>query len=177
MIDKRFTVDKLLTGVESIAKQDLHASYSFIVGLPTETKEEFEATINLMYRIYKIHPKAGFTMGAYLPYPGSKMYDISIKEGFKIPEKTEYWGEVDRFRKDFKSPWVNVRKVWIIRECFKILSWDFGPFKKWFEFRIKHNFYSFPIDIYLIEFFAGIAIEQKGPLGKALRKAYNMLRS
>ncbi|MFA4890432.1 MAG: radical SAM protein [Candidatus Paceibacterota bacterium] len=177
LIDKRFTVDKLLNGVKSIAKYNLHASYSFIVGLPTETKEEFDATISLMYKIYKIHPKAGFTMGAYLPYPGSKMYEISLKEGFKIPERTEDWGEVDRFRKDFKSPWVNVRKVWVIRECFKILSWDFKLFKKWFEFRIRNNFYYFPIDIYLIEFFAGIAIEQKGFLGKTLRKAYNFLRS
>ena len=70
LIDKKFTVKKLLDGVRNIARNDLHATYSFIVGLPTETKEEFAATINLMYKIYKMHPKAGFTLGAYLPYPG-----------------------------------------------------------------------------------------------------------
>ena len=87
LIDKKFTVKKLLDGVRNIARNDLHATYSFIVGLPTETKEEFAATINLMYKIYKMHPKAGFTLGAYLPYPGSKMYSFSLSQGFKAPEK------------------------------------------------------------------------------------------
>jgi radical SAM superfamily enzyme YgiQ (UPF0313 family) len=176
LIDKRFTVNKLLEGVRNIAKHNLHATYSFIVGLPTETKEEFQATIDLMRQIYKIHPRAGFTLGAYLPYPGSKMYAFSIAQGFRPPARTEDWGAIDRFRKDFDSPWVNVKKVWAIRECFKLLSWDLGPLKKWFETRIKHNFYLFPIDIYLAEFLADIAIREQTWLGRLLRKIYNFFR-
>ncbi len=176
LIDKRFTVEKLLKGVEIIAKNGLHASYSFIVGLPTETEEEFNATIKLMYQIYGIHPRAGFTLGAYLPYPGSKLYNFSQSQGFSVPEKTEDWGKIDRFRKDFESPWVNVKKVWVIRECFKILSWDFKPLKKWVEFRIKHNFYILPLDLYFFEFLAGIAIEEKTFMGRILRKIYNFFR-
>ncbi len=176
LIDKRFKVDRLVEGVKSIAKHDLHATYSFIVGLPTETEGEFKQTIDLMYRIYKIHPKAGFTLGAYLPYPGSRMYEFSLAQGFKPPVKTEDWGSIDRFRKNFHSPWIDAKKVWVIRECFKIMSWDLKIFKKWFEFRIKHNFYAFPADIYAIEFLANIAIAEKGILGKTLRKLYNFLR-
>lgn len=176
LIDKRFTVDQLFSGVKSIAKYNLHATYSFIVGLPTESKEEFQQTIDLMYKIYQIHPRAGFTLGAYLPYPGSKMYKFSIQQGFKSPVRTEDWGMIDRFRKNFESPWVNIKKVWIIRECFKLLSWDLKIIKKWFEFRIKNNFYSWPMDIYLIEFLAGIAIAEKSLIGKLLRKFYNFLR-
>ncbi|MFH0803756.1 MAG: radical SAM protein [Candidatus Tagabacteria bacterium] len=176
LIDKRFNVERLLQGVRSIAKHNLHATYSFIVGLPTETKADFEATINLMSEVYKIHPRAGFTLGAYLPYPGSKLYEFSLTQGFIPPEKTEDWGKIDRFRKDFESPWIDVKKVWVIRECFKILSWDFALLKKWFEFRIKHKFYLFPIDIYIVEFLAGIAIEEKGFFGKLLRQFYNVLR-
>lgn len=176
MIDKKFTVERILAGVKNIAKNDLHATYSFIAGLPTETKEEFQSTINLMYKIYRIHPKAGFTFGAYLPYPGSKMFDFSLKSGFKIPARTEDWGEIDRFRKDFKSPWVNVRKVWVIRECFKILSWDFKLLKKWFEIRIRFGIYFLPFDVYLTEYLAALAIEEKNIFGKALRKMYNFFR-
>ncbi len=177
LIDKRFTLERLSQGVKSITKYDLHATYSFIVGLPTETKEDFEATINLMYQVYKIHSRAGFTLGAYLPYPGSKLYEFSLTQGFKPPKKTEDWGKIDRFRKNFKSPWVNAQKVWVIRECFKMLSWDFKPFKKWFEFRIKHNFYSFPIDVYITEFLSRIAIEERGFLGRTLRRLYNKFRN
>jgi len=176
MIDKRFTVEQMIKGVNALAKNNLHATYSFIVGLPTETKEEFQQTIDLMHKIYQIHPRAGFTMGAYLPYPGSKMYEFSKEQGFRPPVKTEDWGDIDRFRKNFDSPWVDVKKVWIIRECFKIMSWDLKLFKKWFEFRIKHNFYACPIDIYIVEFLAGIAIEEKWWVGRFLRKIYNFLR-
>ena len=176
LIDKRFTVERLLEGVRVIADNNLHASYSLMVGLPTESRKEFKQTIDLMYKIYKIHPKAGFTLGAYLPYPGSRLYEFGLKQGFKPPATTEKWGEIDRFRKNFSSPWVNVRKVWTIRECFKILSWDFKPLKKWFEFRIKKNFYFLPWDIYLVERLAGVAIEEKGILGKLLRRGYNFLR-
>jgi len=176
LIDKRFTTERLMRGVRAIADANLHATYSFIVGLPTETREEFEQTIDLMYQVYKIHPRAGFTLGAYLPYPGSKLYDFSLSRGFESPKKTEDWGRVDRFRKSFRSPWVNVKKVWVIRECFKILSWDWKFLKKWFEFRIKHKFYFSPLDIYVVEFLANIAIEEKGFLGKALRKIYNKIK-
>lgn len=176
LIDKRFTVERLLQGVRNIAKYGLHATYSFIVGLPTETKDDFESTINLMYKVYKMHPKAGFTLGAYLPYPGSKLYDFSLTQGFKPSEKTEDWGKIDRFRKDFESPWINVKKVWAIRECFKILSWDFKPLKKWFEWRIKNNFYFLPLDIYFMEFLARIALEERGFVGKILRRLYNKFK-
>lgn len=176
LIDKQFTIARMIAGVQGLAKYDLHATYSFIVGLPTETKEEFQQTIDLMRKIYQIHPRAGFTLGAYLPYPGSRMYEFSIRQGFKPPARTEDWGNIDRFRRNFNSPWVDAQKVWVIRECFKILSWDVKIFKKWFEFRIKHNWYFWPFDIYLVEFLAGVAIAEKSLTGKLLRKLYNFLR-
>ena len=144
LIDKRFTVERMLEGVREYRQIWFSCQLFFYCRFSHGNEEDFEDTIKLMYRVYKIHPQAGFTLGAYLPYPGSKIYDFSLTQGFMPPEKTEDWGKIDRFRKDFKSPWVDVKKVWVIRECFKILSWDFVPFKKWFGLRIRHNFYSFP---------------------------------
>lgn len=176
MIDKKFTVDKVIDTVKIIEKYNLPASYSVIVGLPTETKEEFDATIALLYRIYKLHSQAAFTLGAYLPYPGSRMYDFAITNGFQPPSKTEDWGKIDRFRKDFDSPWVNVKTVWSIREYFKFLNWKLGPLIKWFEWRISHRWFTLPLDIYLTEYLAGLALDQKGWLGKILRRGYNLFR-
>lgn len=176
LISKNFNVKRTLESVRVLAKYDLPASYSTILGLPTETEEEFFQTIDLMRQIYKIHPKANFTCGAYLPYPGSAMYDLALREGFKPPQKTEGWGEIDRFRKDFKSPWVDGKKVWRIRQYFKFLGYHLGPLTKWFEFRIKHRFFSAPIDIYLVEFLAGLAIEEKTIFGRFLRKTHNFFK-
>lgn len=177
LINKRITVDDIVRTVKILAKNGLKASYSTMVGLPGETKEEFNSTIDLMYQTYKIHPQAGFTMGAYLPYPGSKLYQFSIGQGFQPPAKTEDWGKIDRFRNRFISPWVDVQRVWRIRECFKFLSMKLGFFNKWFEWRIKNRFFALPLDIYAFEYLSNIAIEEKGIVGKLLRGMYNFLKN
>ncbi len=176
LINKKITVERIMSAVKSLAKYNVPASYSVIVGLPTETKEEFFLTVDLLYKIYKIHPQAAFTLGAYMPYPGSLMYDLAIKEGFEPPTRTEDWGKIDRFRKDFSSPWVDGQFVWRIREYFKLLKFKLGPVSKWFEWRIKHHFFARPLDIYIMEFLAGVAIEEKNIFGKIMRKTYNLIK-
>jgi radical SAM superfamily enzyme YgiQ (UPF0313 family) len=176
LINKKITVERIMSAVKSLAKFNVPASYSVIVGFPTETKEEFFLTVDLLYKIYKTHPQTVFTLGAYMPYPGSLMYDLAISEGFKPPERTEDWGRIDRFRKDFSSPWVDGQYVWRIREYFKLLKFKLGPVTKWFEFRIKHHFFALPSDIYIVEWLAGVAIEEKTFLGKLLRRGYNFIR-
>lgn len=172
MLNKRITTDDIIRAVKILARHDLRATYSTIVGVPTETREEFEATIELMYKLYKIHPKAVFTLGAYMPYPGSKLYDFCLKQGFKPPETTEEWASIDRFRSDFKTPWADGKKVWRIREYFKLLKFRLGPVKKWFEWRIKHRFFALPLDIYIVEYLSGLGIEERGLLGRLIRKIY-----
>ena len=82
--------------------------------------EEFAATINLMYKIYKMHPKDGcFTLGAMLPYPGSKMYSFSLSQGFKAPEKPKIGVKLTVSGKKFQIARVDVKKVWAIRSALK----------------------------------------------------------
>jgi len=176
LINKKITTDQIIKGVKILAKNNLPATYSAMVGLPTETKEEFEATIDLMYQIKKIHPQARFTLGAYLPYPGSELYQFSIEHGFKPPSRTEDWKRVDRFREEFISPWVDGKYVWKIREYFKFLSLNLGPLNKWIDFRIKKRFFSAPFDIYCLEYLSNLAVEEKNVIGKILRKTYNLFR-
>ena len=104
------------------------------------------------------------------------MYDMAIKAGFKPPARTEDWGKIDRFRKDFSSPWIDGGQVWVIRECFKLLKFKLGPVKKIFEFRIKRRLFSLPVDIYLVEWLSGLAIEEKSLLGSLLRRGYNLIK-
>ncbi|MBN2094142.1 MAG: B12-binding domain-containing radical SAM protein [Candidatus Zambryskibacteria bacterium] len=177
LINKKITVEQIIKTVRILAKYNIPASYSAIVGLPTETKIEFESTIDLFYKIYKLHPESAITFGAYMPYPGSTMYEFACQHGFVPPERTEDWGKIDRFRRDFSSPWVNGEKVWRIREYFKLLKFKLGPINKWFEWRIQHRFFALPFDIYLIEWLSGIAIEEKNWTGRILRRIYNLVKS
>lgn len=176
LINKGYTVDKIREGVKILAKYDLYTTYSTIVGLPTETEEEFNKTLDLMSWVHQIHPRAGFTLGAYLPYPGSLMYKFAIERGFNPPTKTEDWGSIDRFRKDFSSPWVDAKKVWRVREYFKFFSYKIGLLNKWVEYRIRNKFFKLAFDIPIIEYFAGLAIEEKGLIGKLFRKIHTLIK-
>lgn len=176
LIGKGYHVPRIYEAVKNLAKYNVSACYSTIVGLPTETEEESQSTIKLLHDIYRIHPQADFTLGAYLPYPGSRMYNFAIENGFVPPKNTEDWQFIDRFRKDYESPWVDAKKVWKIREYFKFLGWKLGPLNKWFEFRIKKQFFNFTWDIQVIEYLSGIVIEERGWLGKVLRKLYRTLK-
>jgi len=176
LINKGITTDNIVKTASLLAKNKLKATYSAMVGLPTETREEFKATIDLMYQVYKIHPQAGFTLGAYLPYPGSALYQFSLEHGFQPPTKTEDWGRIDRFRDNFVSPWVDAQYVWRIREYFKFLSIKLGIINKWLAWRIRKKFFSWSWDIYLLEYLLDIAIREKGVLGKFLRKTHNLVK-
>ncbi len=176
MIDKNISTDDIVRAANVLSKNGLRASYSTIVGLPTETNQEFNSTIDLMYKVYQIHPQARFTLGAYLPYPGSKLYQFSIKHGFKPPEKTEDWGKIDRFRNRFDSPWVDANRVWRIREYFKFLSMNLGIINRWIEWRIRKKFFSIPLDIYLFEYLSDIAMKERGILGRFLRRIHNFVK-
>lgn len=176
LINKRITTDDIIRAAKILAKNNLKATYSAMVGLPSETPEEFKATISLMYQIHRLDKKAGFTLGAYLPYPGSELYRFSLEQGFEPPSRTADWGKLDRFRDRFVSPWVDAQYVWRIREYFKFLSINLGLFNKWLEWRIKKMFFAFPFDIYFLEYLSDIAIREKGILGKFLRKFHRLVK-
>lgn len=112
-----------------------------------------------------------------MPYPGSKLYDFCVEQGFEAPKTTEDWGNIDRFRPDFKTPWADGKRVWRVRECFKLLKFRINPLQKWFEWRIRHRFFALAIDIYLIEYLSGIGIEGHGLLGRLIRRLYKGRRS
>lgn len=112
-INKKSTVADNITSVSVVAKYpDIKISGSFIVAFPTETEEECKQTMELIVRLLEIKSQMNFTLGYYLPYPGSDLYDFVVKEGFIPPTKTEDWEDIDRWSAKTDITWVN----WITSE-------------------------------------------------------------
>lgn len=55
LLNKGITVEQIKRGVEILAKYNLKVGYSAIIGIPTETEEEMNATIDLILWIHSIH--------------------------------------------------------------------------------------------------------------------------
>jgi len=147
LINKGFTAAKLKQGIDLLEKYDLGANYSFILGLPTETKKEMYKTIDMMRYIFRNHKKGSITLGAYIPYPGTKLYRLAIKQGFNPPKRTEDWRIMDRWYDHIKYPWVDTTFIKRLRGYFLYAKTGIPPFKNIFNYRIDHNIFSSPVDI------------------------------
>lgn len=156
LVNKSFTVDEMFKGVKILAKYGLDTLYSFILGYPTETKEELYETIDFMEKISRTHPKSSFTVGAYLPYPGTELYELCLKEGFTPFTKTEDWNLLDRWRNSVKLLWLDPCLALNIRHLFYFLTAGNKLFKWWCRFRIKKKYLYFDLDIKLMIKLSGL---------------------
>ena len=76
-IKKKQTIDEVRTAFRNARKARLQTMGFFIFGLPEETEETMEDTINLAL---ELEPDlANFMIAA--PYPGTEMYEIVLKDG------------------------------------------------------------------------------------------------
>ena len=154
LIRKGFDTKFAIQQIKLLEKYDIAAQYSFILGLPTETEEEFHQTIDFMYKIQKIHKKASFTVGIYMPYPGSELFNLAVKLGYKPPKTTADWNELDRWRNTVSLPWVNPKICLNVRTLFAMLSWDLGSvFNHWIRYRIEKKWLKIDFDLKFLIFY------------------------
>ncbi|MHC4743491.1 MAG: B12-binding domain-containing radical SAM protein [Planctomycetota bacterium] len=118
LINKGFHVEDIVKANEKCKKHGIVPAYSFIVGFPTETFEEINATIDLAFRLQQTNPAAQLeTFPTYTPFPGTPMWPLAIKHGLKPPERIEGW--VDWIMDDYdlegmQIPWFNrTQRKWI----------------------------------------------------------------
>lgn len=96
LISKDITTEQILFSAEMMRKSGIAASYSFLTGLPGETREETLQTVSLMKDIKNLHPKVVFAGPQILrPYPGGNLYELCVKSGYRSPSSLEEWSEQD----------------------------------------------------------------------------------
>lgn len=87
LIKKDITVEMIQKAFQNCKKVGIHTSTLFMVGLPTETKEELDMTIKLLDSL-----PAHYRVGAiFKPYPKTEIFDFCVKEGlFKLPAMNDF---------------------------------------------------------------------------------------
>ena len=87
-INKRTTVEQNIKAIQQCKKYGIYAEGSFIIGLPTETEEEMNDTINF---IKKYKPDCS-NMNCFKPFPHTELFDLCVQEGkITIPQTLEEW--------------------------------------------------------------------------------------
>jgi radical SAM superfamily enzyme YgiQ (UPF0313 family) len=77
-----------------------------MMGLPTETPDEFAQSIRLAERLVEENPKAVKSFNIYTPYPGTELYHVALQHGLRKPERLEDWARFNFRRVASDAPWV-----------------------------------------------------------------------
>jgi radical SAM superfamily enzyme YgiQ (UPF0313 family) len=141
-----------------------------VIGFPTETWEETKQSINMALAISKLLPNVNLALQTYLPFPGTDLFPLAIKEGFLIPKNVSGWGDYDGFNVDFEITWlknypfknINKRLHYISQYIFllnrvKRKSSSLTLVKIIFYylafFRLRFCIFWFPWEIFILDFY------------------------
>lgn len=163
VVQKGITTKDILKTVTLLKGSGIMASGSFVLGFPTETKEEYALTMKFICRLLEINNNLAFTIGWFLPYPGTGLFDKAKELGFVPPRRIEGWDIFDRWRNDYRMEWIKWDyrlPVKYSRKLTQLLGMVYKRniplFKQIFKFRAEHLFFWLPIDIYIFHKLRGI---------------------
>jgi len=95
-VKKDGTVEDVLETTARLARFPMTLYYSFLCGVPTETRGELKETIDLMLRLTELNPHVHLSpIYNFTPYPGTELFDVAVEMGMPFPRTLEQWA---RFR-------------------------------------------------------------------------------
>jgi len=94
-IKKEITPEEIINSAKSCLRHDIIPQYSFMIGLPGETKKDMFMTLDLIDKLIKLSDKVQI-LGpqAFRPYPGSTLYQECVASGWKEPQSLEEWSHL-----------------------------------------------------------------------------------
>lgn len=116
---KDIKMEQVYLTAERCKKRDIHVIFPFIVGFPNESDESLVASLKMAHELGSMH--YGFTTPIFYfkPYPGSKITDDVVAQGYQLPQNLVEWGDFDYVGSS--GPWVSAEKYRMV-ESFKFYN-------------------------------------------------------
>ena len=164
LIKKNITVQMLIDANKKFVGTGIIPTYTYISGYPTETNEELQMTIKLLFRLWKDNPN--IVPGAikpFAPFPGTELYDMAVEYGFKPPTTIEGWANISWDNSmEIETPWLsykdkkirqnlyyasmlmNTNYMFVRNRLFKHITNFIKPFEK---YRVKKLNFMLPLEL------------------------------
>ncbi len=100
-MNKKLNLSKALDVAQLIHKHDISCSAFAIYGYPGETEERFQNALSYYKKMKKMAPSIEFVFFIAQPYPGTKLFERTVNEGwikedsYSAPEKIERFSTRD----------------------------------------------------------------------------------
>jgi len=147
-------------GIRIASKGGIKTLYSLMIGLPNETREQLNRTLDFADEIRRMHPGAEVPIQPYVPLPGTLLYEEAVKAGFKSPAHLEGWKNYTN--DEIKHPWVKDKRLLnsIYINTFLAFRYDrflknfwsrliFSPLHRLSLWRWEKRNYKFFVELYL----------------------------
>ena len=113
-VDVKIVVDK-------VHEADIEVLANYIFGLPGDTKESMQKTLDLSFELCTL----GWNGYAAMALPGSELYKDALEKGYNLPE--DYEGYSFSFLQHLPLPTKSL-------ESFEILKFRDDAFKKYYSY-------------------------------------------
>jgi radical SAM superfamily enzyme YgiQ (UPF0313 family) len=167
-IDKMIRVEDIFNAARVLNERDMKGTFSWIIGFPQEKRQDVMETIDAVRRVSRIMPAAVQRLKIFSPYPGSRLYEMALKKGYRAPESLEEWGKYTREHCDLpyiKKPWwykcisyvtffnfySQTEIIGSIGSSKPIFRPIIAMYKMLSILRWKMNFFNFPIEFMILD--------------------------
>jgi len=179
LIDKNIKIGDIFSMAAKLAKKGIIAEIYVMAGFPKDPLTELNATLLLVKEIKKLYPNHQFTSFLYTPYPGTPLYDLAIKKGLIVPSYLEGW--INWNILEVRTPWIKIKgysdrlhsfvKMYYplafpsdnLKKKFKDhkKGWMYWLLHKLESFRVRNEFFLFPIEWLVIKFVHNLKVKYK----------------
>lgn len=172
LLKKAVNVPKLLEINHNLKHSSIVPVYFFMMGIPSETKEDLLESLSLSLKLLEDNPNAVSVFNIFTPFPGTELFDLAVKHGLRVPQRLEDWISFN-YRNCAKNvPWLS-KEIRGIIEMLDFCNFFVGkrqylePYEKTNPLvvllsniyaplarkRVENLFYRFPIEIKLAKLF------------------------
>ncbi len=139
-MNKGARVSQIKSCVDKCIRHDIDIRGSFMVGIPgVDSGEEVRSTLSEIHKIICAYGEVerlshmDILLSFFTPYPHTKLYGVSLKNGLPPLTTLEAWGDFDQF--DFKAPWFPQEYFDIVKDFRAGMPWNSGcGFEEWCDF-------------------------------------------
>ncbi|MCG7850231.1 MAG: B12-binding domain-containing radical SAM protein [ANME-2 cluster archaeon] len=139
-MNKGAKVEHIELSTRKCIKHDIDVRSSFMVGIPgVDTKYEIKTTLEAIHNMISVYGEQGrlehmdILLSFFVPYPGTKLYEVGLEHGMQPLATLDDWGDFDQF--DFKASWMPQEYYDLVLEFRAGMPWNSGcEFDEWCEF-------------------------------------------
>jgi anaerobic magnesium-protoporphyrin IX monomethyl ester cyclase len=155
-LQKDIKIKQVIDCAKLCLKYNIAVIFPFIIGFPGESDRSVRITLTLIKKLKSIHSKFEMPVFYFKPYPGSRISQEMVNQGFDLPQTTKEWSNFDFIGSS--GPLVSDDKYQMV-ENFKFYnriawaqkSWIYWPLQKIARWRCENDYYKMPVEKLIVE--------------------------